>query len=132
VTVRRLVGAERARWAARFKAKYEAGASIRDLAEEAGRSYGFMNRLLVESGAAMRGRGGDQRSHIRSAERRAEIEALGAKLKDRYEDGASISELAEEAGFSEVHTYRLLVAAGTKIRRPAQCLGATSAARSCF
>ncbi|MEU0839477.1 helix-turn-helix domain-containing protein [Streptomyces sp. NPDC005962] len=66
----------------------------------------------------MRGRGGDQRSQAQSAERRAEREALVAKLKDRYEAGASISELAEEAGFSEVHTYRRLVEAGTKMRRP--------------
>ncbi|MBN9620404.1 MAG: transcriptional regulator, partial [Actinobacteria bacterium] len=34
------------------------GASIRSLAAEHGRSYGFVHRLLVESGTTLRGRGG--------------------------------------------------------------------------
>ncbi|MFD4144520.1 helix-turn-helix domain-containing protein [Streptomyces sp. NPDC058572] len=45
---RRLVpGLERDRVAAELRTRYEAGASIRALAEEAGRSYGGVHRLLV-------------------------------------------------------------------------------------
>jgi predicted transcriptional regulator len=40
---------------------YEQGASIRELAESMGRSYGFVHRLLGESGAVLRGRGGARR-----------------------------------------------------------------------
>ncbi|MXM69002.1 hypothetical protein GR925_37830 [Streptomyces sp. HUCO-GS316] len=38
-----------------LRRKYDAGASIRSLAEETGRSYGFVHRLLSESGS-LRGR----------------------------------------------------------------------------
>jgi hypothetical protein len=45
-----------------LKPKYEAGASIRQLAEEAGRSYGFIHRILTEAEAEFRGRGGNTAS----------------------------------------------------------------------
>ncbi|MEU1824146.1 helix-turn-helix domain-containing protein [Streptomyces abikoensis] len=48
---RRRVGAE-------LLGLYEAGASIRELSRATGRSYGFVHRLLLESGAVLRGRGG--------------------------------------------------------------------------
>ena len=57
----RVTGDDRTRLAADLKAKYEAGASIRGLAEETGRSYGFVHRILTESGTALRGRGGATR-----------------------------------------------------------------------
>jgi hypothetical protein len=44
---------------------YEAGASIRELAAQTGRSYGFVHRLLGESGASYRGRGGATRGRSR-------------------------------------------------------------------
>ena len=44
-----------------LKAAYEQGASIRTLAADAGRSYGYVHRALVESGVALRGRGGPNR-----------------------------------------------------------------------
>lgn len=48
---RRLMpGPERDKLAAVLKARYEAGASIRELAEDTGRSYGRMHRLLTEAG----------------------------------------------------------------------------------
>ncbi|MEE1789384.1 helix-turn-helix domain-containing protein, partial [Streptomyces sp. BE308] len=43
------------------KKKYDSGASIRALAEETGRSYGFVHRMLSESGGTLRGRGGAPR-----------------------------------------------------------------------
>lgn len=54
----RIVGATRDKLAADLKKKYEKGASIRALAESLGRSYGFVHRVLVESGVTLRGRGG--------------------------------------------------------------------------
>ncbi|MDX6206482.1 MAG: hypothetical protein QOF39_2539, partial [Frankiales bacterium] len=40
---------------------------IRSLAESTGRSYGFVHRILTESGAALRGRGGATRGKAKSA-----------------------------------------------------------------
>ena len=58
---RRVTGADRDKLAADLKKKYEAGASIRALAESTGRSYGFVHRILSESGTTLRGRGGATR-----------------------------------------------------------------------
>ncbi|OAT66627.1 transcriptional regulator [Mycobacteroides immunogenum] len=46
---------------AELKAGYEKGASIRTLAADTGRSYGYVHRALVESGVTLRGRGGPNR-----------------------------------------------------------------------
>lgn len=58
---RRVTGGERDKLAADLKKKYSGGASIRELAESTGRSYGFIHRVLSESGVALRGRGGATR-----------------------------------------------------------------------
>lgn len=58
---RRVTGAERDKLATDLKKKYSGGASIRDLAAATGRSYGFIHRVLLESGATLRGRGGATR-----------------------------------------------------------------------
>ncbi|MFD7555826.1 helix-turn-helix domain-containing protein [Streptomyces sp. NPDC059835] len=55
-------GAERERLAADLKKKYDAKASIRQLAEEAGLSYGLVHALLGEAGTILRGRGGAHRA----------------------------------------------------------------------
>jgi hypothetical protein len=57
----RVTGGDRDKLAADFKKKYEGGQSIRLLAESSGRSYGFVHRILSESGATLRGRGGATR-----------------------------------------------------------------------
>ncbi|MBA3419077.1 MAG: helix-turn-helix domain-containing protein [Geodermatophilaceae bacterium] len=57
----RVSGAERDTLAATLKARYDKGESIRALAQSSGRSYGFVHRLLIESGQALRGRGGATR-----------------------------------------------------------------------
>lgn len=54
----RVTGAARDALASELTTKYQAGASIRDLAVESGRSYGFVHRLLVENDVRLRGRGG--------------------------------------------------------------------------
>lgn len=57
----RLTGADRDKLAAELARKYESGSSIRALAEETGRSYGFVHRVLSESDVTLRGRGGATR-----------------------------------------------------------------------
>ncbi|GAC1610089.1 MAG: hypothetical protein NVS3B26_14970 [Mycobacteriales bacterium] len=57
----RVTGGDRDKLAADLKKKYEAGQSIRLLAQASGRSYGFVHRILSESGATLRGRGGATR-----------------------------------------------------------------------
>ncbi len=56
-----LNGPKREELARRLRIDYEAGATIRTLSEEIGRSYGCVHRLLLEAGATLRQRGGDPR-----------------------------------------------------------------------
>ncbi|AWS42473.1 helix-turn-helix domain-containing protein [Streptosporangium subroseum] len=57
----RVTGADREKLAADLKKRYSAGESIRALAASTGRSYGFIHRILSESGVTLRGRGGATR-----------------------------------------------------------------------
>ena len=57
----RITGGDRNKLAADLKRRYAGGASIRDLASETGRSYGFVHRMLSEAGVTLRGRGGATR-----------------------------------------------------------------------
>lgn len=57
----RITGATREKLAVDLRKKYDSGKSIRTLAEESGRSYGFIHRILSESGVTLRGRGGPTR-----------------------------------------------------------------------
>ncbi|MEV5279684.1 helix-turn-helix domain-containing protein [Streptomyces sp. NPDC006692] len=60
--IRRLTpGPDRDKLAQDLKKKYDSGASIRALAEETGRSYGGVHRLLEDAGTAFRSRGGAPR-----------------------------------------------------------------------
>jgi len=59
----RVSGAERDTLASTLKARYASGESIRSLAHTSGRSYGFVHRLLTESGQTLRGRGGATRGN---------------------------------------------------------------------
>ncbi len=63
----RVTGTAREQLATDLKSKYEAGESIRALAQETGRSYGFVHRMLSESGVTLRGRGGATRGKARVA-----------------------------------------------------------------
>ncbi len=57
----RVTGDSRSALAGQMKTRYEAGESIRSLAAATDRSYGFVHRVLSESGATLRGRGGATR-----------------------------------------------------------------------
>lgn len=58
----RITGTQRDTMAKELRKQYESGKSIRDLAAETGRSYGFVHRVLSESGVQLRGRGGAPKS----------------------------------------------------------------------
>jgi hypothetical protein len=57
----RVTGADRSKLATDLKKRYDAGESIRSLANATGRSYGFVHRILTETGVTLRGRGGATR-----------------------------------------------------------------------
>jgi hypothetical protein len=57
----RIVGSERQSLAKDLVKRYTSGESIRALAESTGRSYGFIHRVLTESGVELRQRGGARR-----------------------------------------------------------------------
>jgi hypothetical protein len=54
----RVTGTDRSKLASDLSKRYGAGESIRSLAASTGRSYGFVHRILTETGVALRGRGG--------------------------------------------------------------------------
>lgn len=58
---KRVTGGDRSTLSDQLKKKYEGGASIRALAQETGRSYGFIHRILSEADVTLRGRGGATR-----------------------------------------------------------------------
>jgi predicted transcriptional regulator len=64
---RRITGSDRDKLAADLRKKYDSGKSIRELAASTGRSYGFVHRILSESGATLRGRGGATRGKPRTS-----------------------------------------------------------------
>jgi hypothetical protein len=54
----RVTGTDRSKLASDLSRRYGAGESIRSLAVSTGRSYGFVHRILTETGVALRSRGG--------------------------------------------------------------------------
>lgn len=54
----RLTGADRIRMGERVQALYADGKSIRAIAQDTGRSYGFVHRVLTEHRVPLRSRGG--------------------------------------------------------------------------
>ena len=57
----RVTGTDRSKLATTLSKKYDSGESIRSLAASTGRSYGFVHRILTETGVRLRGRGGATR-----------------------------------------------------------------------
>jgi hypothetical protein len=58
----RVTGVDRTKLATLLGERYHGGESIRSLAASTGRSYGFVHRILTETGVTLRGRGGATRS----------------------------------------------------------------------
>ena len=58
----RVTGVDRSKLATLLGRRYDNGESIRTIAASTGRSYGFVHRILTETGVTLRGRGGATRS----------------------------------------------------------------------
>ena len=58
----RVTGVDRNKLAMLLGRRYDNGESIRSIAASTGRSYGFVHRMLTETGVTLRGRGGATRS----------------------------------------------------------------------
>jgi hypothetical protein len=65
----RVIGVDRSRLGTLLGKRYDSGESIRSLAASTGRSYGFVHRLLTETGVELRRRGGATRSHLGRAQK---------------------------------------------------------------
>lgn len=77
----RITGEEREQLMLSCVRRYRAGESIRSLAADTGRSYGFIQGLLKEAGVPLRPRGGATRgaeAEADRAERQARVEAVRA------------------------------------------------------
>jgi hypothetical protein len=117
----RAAGVDRSRLAAELKKRYEEGESIRSLAAATGRSYGFVHRILSETGVSLRGRGGATRGKFRRR---------GIETSEAFADGAqpeisiqvfltdesagpaveeALRDLLFIAGFEDVHESQLII-----------------------
>ncbi|WP_024288633.1 helix-turn-helix domain-containing protein [Cellulomonas sp. KRMCY2] len=67
----RITGEGRNDLSASLAARYNRGESIRSMADDIGRSYGFVHGVLVEAGVTMRSRGGATRGAAAEARRAA-------------------------------------------------------------
>lgn len=72
----RITGEGRQDLASSLVDRYQRGESIRSMADDIGRSYGFVHGVLVESGVTMRTRGGATRGAAAEA-RRASLKRAG-------------------------------------------------------
>ena len=63
----RITGTQRTTLASQYAKRYAAGESIRKIAEDAGRSFGFVHGVLKEAGVELRGRGGATRGAKKAA-----------------------------------------------------------------
>ena len=63
----RITGDQRSSLGAELGQRYAGGESIRSIAQDTGRSYGFVHGVLKESGASLRGRGGATRGPRRGS-----------------------------------------------------------------
>ena len=63
----RITGAQRTTLASQYARRYAAGESIRKIADDAGRSFGFVHGVLKEAGVELRGRGGATRGVKKAA-----------------------------------------------------------------
>lgn len=57
----KITGGEREKLGAELAQVYQSGTSVRAIAEDRGRSYGWVHKLLEEAGVTFRPRGGVQK-----------------------------------------------------------------------
>jgi hypothetical protein len=89
----RITGDQRGTLASAFAERYAGGESIRSIAEDSGRSYGFVHGILKEAGATLRGRGGATRGPSRKA-----MPTLGAADPSTPTDDDETADKPEKGG----------------------------------
>ncbi|WP_439812351.1 helix-turn-helix domain-containing protein [Streptomyces sp. P9-2] len=105
----------RRRLATQLRALYEQhGATLAELAAAASMTQRAARRLLIEAGGTPRTT--QETLRMRAAKRAAERHRLAVSLRERYEAGATVPELATDCGYSAATVYRLLRQAGTRMR----------------
>jgi hypothetical protein len=77
----RITGAQRTTLASQYAKRYAAGESIRKIADDAGRSFGFVHGVLKEAGVELRGRGGATRGVKKAASSSAAKKTAGASAR---------------------------------------------------
>lgn len=100
----RVTGADRSKLATTLGKRYDSGESIRSLAAATGRSYGFVHRILTETGVTLRGRGGATRirrvkvsASTRSRNMKESFSAMPRPLPARFgSDGKSWAENTDQ------------------------------------
>ncbi|MFF9280325.1 helix-turn-helix domain-containing protein [Streptomyces griseosporeus] len=117
----------RRRLATQLRALYEQhGATLAELAAAASVTKRAARHLLIEAGGTPRT--AQETLRLRVAQRAAERHRLALSLRERYEAGASVPELATDCGYSKATVYRLLRQAGTRMR-PGQDRGRSHGVR---
>jgi AraC-like DNA-binding protein len=105
----------RLRLATKLRTLYEQhGATLAELAAAASLSKRAARRLLIEAGGTPRTP--QETLRLRAGARAAERHRLAVSLRERYEAGTTVADLAAECGYSVATVYRLLHLAGTRIR----------------
>ncbi len=79
----RIIGDRRTTLAADYAKRYESGESIRKIARDSGRSYGFVHGVLSEAGPTLRPRGGATRGPKRQERAAGGQAGAGAGQADR-------------------------------------------------
>lgn len=79
----RIVGPDAEQLGAEMARLYSSGMSIRELADEYGRSYGAVQAMLIEAGADLRSRGGAAGRQLRNKARGAK--GLNAEQVREYQ-----------------------------------------------
>lgn len=76
-----VAGLQREALAAKLRARYERGATIRTLMRVTGRSYGAVHQLLQESGVQFRGRGGNRSTRKRTTRKGTLLRISQARME---------------------------------------------------
>lgn len=93
----RITGDQRSSLASSFGERYASGESIRSIAQDTGRSYGFVHGVLKESGTSLRGRGGATRGPRRVVEKVAEqVQAVASDAASPERTKAKAAKKASE------------------------------------
>ena len=82
----RITGAQRTTLASQYAKRYAAGESIRKIADDAGRSFGFVHGVLKEAGVELRGRGGATRGVKKTTSSSAAKKTTGAAKKSHCQE----------------------------------------------